>query len=332
MKVFKGLLLAIVLLFILFLIITVFLPSHYYVERKIEINAPQSIVYYLIDDLRNWKYWDTWWKLDTNQVRTFSGPIFGLNSKFAWSSRNKDVGNGEVAIIEEKPFEYVKLTITFGKEMHSTNTFRFMQLGDKLLVNWSMEGELKFLAKWFRFFLDKAVGKDFEEGLANIKRLSEDIVKNKVVFFNDSFPETKIIFISDSTNMDPNQISQKYAKAFQELMDFSNSNNLKHTGGPIAITRSYTEKSYVFDACLPVENPDTLTTTGRVKIGTIPAHYVLRAVYLGSYDGFEEVYSQINQYLAKHQLTPKWNFFEMYYTDPTLVKPNENITIIYCPI
>ncbi|ROL56111.1 hypothetical protein D9V84_09305 [Bacteroidetes/Chlorobi group bacterium Naka2016] len=333
MKIFKGFVLAIVALFVLFLIVTVFLPSRYSVERKIEIKAPQSIVYYLIDDMRNWKYWDTWWNLDTNQKRMYAGPIFGLNSKFSWSSLNKDVGKGEIEIVEEKPFEYVKLLITFGQEMQSTSTLRFMDLNEeKVLVTWKMEGDLKFLAKWFRFFLDQAIGKDFEQNLARIKKLSEEIARNSVMFFRDTFPETKIVYISDSTNMGSEEIEEKYTDAFMELMDFVQKNKLKVYGGPIAITRSHSKDFYAFDACIPVETTGDLQPTGRIKFGTIPKSYTLRTVYLGSYNGFENVYSLIFKYLQEQKLAPKGNLFEMYYTDPQIVKPEENITIIYCPI
>ncbi|MCX7909219.1 MAG: GyrI-like domain-containing protein [Ignavibacteria bacterium] len=332
MKVFKGLLIAIVSIFILILIITVFLPSKYYVERKIEIQAPASIVYYLLDDFRNWKYWDTWWKLDTQQVRTYAGPLFGVNSKFSWKSKNKDVGEGEIQIVEEKPFELIKLALKFGKEMESSNQFRIMQLGDKILLTWSMEGELKFLGKWFRFFMDDAIGKDFEIGLKNIKSLAEEIEKNNLLFFQDTLPEIKIIYISDSSSIHPKEIATKFSDAFEELESFSKANNLHLVAGPIAINRAYSEKGYKFDACLPIENVENLQTQGRIKIGTIPKMFVLRAVYLGSYDRFQEIYQRIFKYMEDHKLAPKWNLFEMYYTDPMRVVQDDNVTVIYCPI
>ncbi len=332
MKIFKGLLIAIIGIFLLFLIVTVFLPSRYFVERKIEIQAPASVVYFLLDDLRNWKYWDTWWKLDTNQIRTYSGPLFGLNSKFSWTSKNKDVGSGEIQIIDEKPFEYIKFFVRFGTEMESFSKFRLMQLGDKILLSWNIEGELKFLAKWFRFFLDAAIGKDYEQGLNNVKKLAEEIQKNRLLFFRDTFPETNIIFISDSTSMDPQEINKKYSSSFEELFRFASQNKLKQIGAPLDITRSYSEKSFSFDLCLPVENVDNIKPEKRINLGKIPKLYVLRSVYLGPYDNFPEIYNKIHKYLEQHQLAPKWNFFEMYYTDPMNVNPEENVTIIYCPI
>jgi effector-binding domain-containing protein len=331
MKIFKGLLIVIVVIFALFLFVTVFLPSHYSIERKIEISAPSTIVFYLIDDFRNWRYWDTWWNLDTNQKRIYSGPLFGVNSAFTWQSKDKNVGSGTVKIVEDKPFEYIRFTMTFGRELTSNCSFRLMPLDEsKVLVSWRMDGDLKFLAKWFRFFLDKVIGKDFEIGLQNIKKLSENIVRDGVVFFKDTFPEMKIIYIPDSTKNGQNEIAKIYSITYEELMEFSNKHNLKYTGNPISIIRTYSDNVYSFDACLPVDS--LVQPEGRIKIGTIPQSFVLRTVYLGSYRSLSSVYEKIHKYLQKNMLTPKGNFFEMYFTDPQMVSDRENITIIYCPL
>ncbi|MFN3780595.1 MAG: hypothetical protein ACK4SO_00295, partial [Candidatus Kapaibacteriota bacterium] len=124
MKVFKGLLIAVIGLFVLFLVVTVFLPSEYFIERKIEIQATPPIPFYLINEFRNWKYWDTWWHLDTNQTRTYFGQVLGLNSKFTWSSKSKDIGQGFVQCVEAKPFEFIKLTFGFGYELQASNQLK----------------------------------------------------------------------------------------------------------------------------------------------------------------------------------------------------------------
>jgi effector-binding domain-containing protein len=178
--------------------------------------------------------------------------------------------------------------------MQSIGTFRLLRLEDnRVLVAWKMEGELKFLAKWFRYFLDEAVGKDFELGLSNIKKLAETIERNGVYFFRDTFPETKIIYISDSTSLDPSEIQETFADAFQELMAFANKNGLSYAGNPISIYRSYSTNGMTFDACLPVESLGNAQPTERIRFGTIPKIYVLRTVYLGAYDGFSKVYARI---------------------------------------
>ena len=48
--------------------------------------------------------------------------------------------------------------------------------GDATNLTWAMHGPLVFMAKVMHVFvnMDKMIGKDFEAGLANLKRLTEN--------------------------------------------------------------------------------------------------------------------------------------------------------------
>lgn len=333
MKVFKGVLIAIVGLFVLFLIVTVFLPSEYQIERKIEILAPPPIPYYLIYELRNWRYWDTWWNLDTNQIRTYSGQILGLNSKFSWSSINKDIGKGFVQIVEAKPIEYIKLILGFGYEFQSINQFRFMQLSNKILLTWRMHAELKFLGKWFRFFLDDVIGKDLENNLKNIKELSENIVKNQFAFFRDTIPETKILFISDSINISSPNLLQKFNSSYSELLEFSNQNRFNNSTFAILSMKSYDKNKFHFDVCLSVDSTENLQTNSRINIRTISKQYALRSIYFGPLDGIGKIINILNYVSTQNNIKDiKGSPIIIYYTGFPLKNDNENLAIIYIPL
>ncbi len=333
MKVFKGLIIAIISLFILFLVVTVFLPSEYHIERKIEIQAPPPIPFYLINEFRNWKYWDTWWHLDTNQTRTYFGQILDLNSKFTWFSKNKDIGQGFVQCVEAKPFESIKLSLGFGYEFQSTNHLKFMHLGDKLLLTWSMHGDLQFLGKWFRFFLDDVIGKDLEINLKNIKEISETIAKNKFAFFNDTIPETKIIFISDSINNNSANLSQKINACLLELRQFANqSKKSSNSAVGILSLKSIDNKKFYFEVCLPVANIENLQPSERIKIGTIPKQHALRSVYFGALNEQAKIIDVLNYITSQNKIEPKGTPLLIYYTGLLSEKVNENLAIIYIPL
>ncbi len=332
MKILKGLLIFVLAFVVLFFIVTLILPSHYEVKRTVEIHSPATVVFYLASDLRNWKYWDAWYELDTNQVRNYEGPLFGKNSLYKWSSKDRNLGSGELKIVDEEPFKKIKTLLTFEKGMRSEGEFTFDEKDGKTMVTWRMWGEFSFLTKWFRFFMEETAGKDFEKGLANIKKLAEEATRNKVVFFVDNIPNINIVFISDSTSVNPQDISKKYGECFVELSDFVTKNKMEIIGGPIAVTKSYTKIFYTFDAAFPVKSFEGINSEGRIQFGQIAASKVLRAIFLGSYDEFEEVYGKIHQYLNSKQFQIRGNFFEMYYTDPTTVQPKHNVTIIFAPV
>ncbi|MCX7880050.1 MAG: SRPBCC family protein [Ignavibacteria bacterium] len=331
MKILKGFLLFILSIVLIVFLVTFFLPSRFKVERSVEIDAPRHLVYYYVDDLRNWKYWDSWWKLDTNQIRIYEGPLFGLNSLYRWESKQQNVGTGELKIVEAKPFDSLKLALRFGQEMVSSSKFVFEEVDGKTKVNWMLEGELSFLAKWLGLFMDEAIGKDFLEGLNSLKGIAEKTFREKTSFFVDSIPNIKIVYITDSSTYNFNEISQKYASAFPELFEFAKKNNLVFLGAPISMTKSFAENKLVFDACIPVLSFDNAREEGRIRFGEIPTSKVVRTVYFGSYSDFSKAYTQLQQFLGENKIVPKGPLFEMYYTDPSLVKSEHNLTLIFAP-
>ena len=60
-------------------------------------------------------------------------------------------------------------------EGHNTAEFTMLPQGDGTNVTWLMHGPSPFIGKIMHVFInmDRMVGKDFEIGLANLKRLTE---------------------------------------------------------------------------------------------------------------------------------------------------------------
>ena len=60
-------------------------------------------------------------------------------------------------------------------EAHNTAEFTMLPQGNATNVTWLMHGAAPFMSKLMQVFinLDNKIGKDFEAGLANLKRLAE---------------------------------------------------------------------------------------------------------------------------------------------------------------
>jgi hypothetical protein len=69
----------------------------------------------------------------------------------------------------------IKLDFFTPFEGHNTAEFTMLPQGDATSVNWVMHGPAPFMSKLMQVFMniDKMIGKDFEAGLANLKRLAE---------------------------------------------------------------------------------------------------------------------------------------------------------------
>jgi uncharacterized protein YndB with AHSA1/START domain len=151
-------------------------PEVFRVQRSITVKAPPDGIFALINDFHQWRNWSPYEDRDPNLKRSYSGAENGKGAVYAWEG-NKNVGSGRMEILEAStPAKIViKLDFLAPFEAHNTAEFTMLPQGDATHVTWLMHGPAPFMNKVMQVFmnLDKMIGRDFEVGLANLKRLTE---------------------------------------------------------------------------------------------------------------------------------------------------------------
>lgn len=146
-------------------------PDHFRTERKALISASPEQVLEQLQDLHKWQAWSPWAKLDPNAQNTFSGPEKGVGSALAWVG-NRQVGEGRMEITSVSPSQ-VLMRLEFFKPMKATNTAEFILTpqGQQTELRWAMYGPQPFIGKLMSTVMDcdAMVGKQFEQGLANLQ-------------------------------------------------------------------------------------------------------------------------------------------------------------------
>ena len=161
-----------------FLGIVALTPSDYKVTRSTQIAAPPAEVHALINDFHKWDAWSPWAKLDPNMKTTYSGSPSGEGAVYEWVSPMDNVGEGRMTILKSVPAERVDIKLEFIKPFAglSLTEFTVQPAASGTLVTWTMTGENAFVSKAFMLAMggmDKAVGPDFEKGLAQLKTTAE---------------------------------------------------------------------------------------------------------------------------------------------------------------
>jgi hypothetical protein len=151
-------------------------PNDFVVTRSAGIKAPAEAIFPLINDFRRWPEWSPYEKLDPQMKRTLSGAESGKGAAYAWEGNSK-AGKGRMEITNSAPSSLVSLKLDFEKPFKANNTvdFSLAPSGNGTTVTWAMRGARPFIAKLMGLFMnfDTLIGRDFEAGLANLKRLSE---------------------------------------------------------------------------------------------------------------------------------------------------------------
>jgi uncharacterized protein YndB with AHSA1/START domain len=163
-------------LILLFVVVVALRPDHMRVTRSASIAAPPEAVFAQVNNLHQWEFWSPWVKLDPNAKTTYEGPDAGVGAAFTWDGNSK-VGAGRMTITESRPNELVRFRLDFAKPLNGTQTaeFTFKPEGGQTTVTWAMFGECNFVGKamGLLFNCDKMVGTQFEQGLADMKHLTE---------------------------------------------------------------------------------------------------------------------------------------------------------------
>ena len=178
----KKILLAIAALIVLLVAAVVILAftvsGDYKVEREVTINRPNSDVFAYVKKLKNQRYWGTWFKKDPAMKQEFKGEDGYVGFVSAWKSENPEVGEGEQEIkkiIEGAQFD---TELRFIRPFTSTNQALLTTEAtgaSSTKVRWVFTGSMPrpMNIMMLMMDMDKEVGKDFEEGLSNLKQILE---------------------------------------------------------------------------------------------------------------------------------------------------------------
>jgi hypothetical protein len=167
---------AVLAVVVVFVAVVATRPSEFHIERSVSIGAPPQAVFPLINDFHAWTAWSPWEHLDPAMKREYSGSSEGPGAGYSWSG-NDEVGVGSMLITDARPAQEVTIRLEFKEPWQATNmtTFSMRPAATGTQLTWGMDGENNFMVKAVSLFMDMdaMVGKDFELGLSNLKRLAE---------------------------------------------------------------------------------------------------------------------------------------------------------------
>lgn len=148
----------------------------YTVTRRVVIDAPAERIFALIDNFHHWESWSPWEDIDPTMSRTYSGPDSGDGATYAWKG-NRKAGEGSMRITNSREPHRVEIALRFLKPFPADNrvALTLEPAGESTTVTWTMSGAQRgIMAVAGRVYpMDKMIGKDFDKGLARLKRVAE---------------------------------------------------------------------------------------------------------------------------------------------------------------
>jgi effector-binding domain-containing protein len=326
--------------FIALLIVVGFmLPGKTHVERSLVIKASAEPVFQQVNTLKNWEKWSPWHQIDPKMKLAYEGPEAGVGAKYIWTSNDDQVGNGTLTIKESTPNQFIKTAMDFGEMGTGFANYKFETVADGTKVTWSMDSNCDDMpwqyylpSKYMCLFMDGLVGKDFEKGLNNLKKVVESqpqVIASAYKVEEKSVPATQALTIK--TSCKPDQISKSLGECYGEISAYMKKNKLEFAGQPFAIYHKYGPQGVEMEAGIPVAKAGK--SSGRIQAKELKAGPVAMVAHYGKYEDSEKAHAFVDSWLTQNKKQVTGSPWEVYVTDPAKEKdPNKWLTEVYYPL
>ncbi|CAA7194418.1 SRPBCC family protein [Chryseobacterium potabilaquae] len=181
MKVLKWIIIILASILISWLVLAVFISGDIKYEKSIVIHAPVEKVWENTNTLRGMDQWSPWNDLDPNMKKDWTGITGEAGEKVRWDSKNEDAGKGWQEIKKiDKVNKRIDTEIKFltPYESEANAYVSVTPEGNESKATWGFTSKIPYPFTVMKLFMnmEDAIGKDYQEGLSRLKKISE---KNK---------------------------------------------------------------------------------------------------------------------------------------------------------
>ncbi len=146
-----------ILLALLIIIGSFFIPSTFKYSYTGKINATPDKVFEQINELRNWQNWSYWNRMDTAMQVTYSTPSEGKDAYYSWTSENKDVGSGKLTIVKSVTNSIVATHLEFEEWGGGDAAYMIKQTASGTELTLTFQSEMKgVFYKWIGLLVMKS--------------------------------------------------------------------------------------------------------------------------------------------------------------------------------
>jgi effector-binding domain-containing protein len=292
------------------------------VDRSITINAPASVVYGQLSQLQNFNKFSAWTQSDTGTKYTLAGVDGTVGASSSWKGDPHVSGEGKLEIISLVPDKKIVHHLHFvqPRSGNAESVFIMNEKNGITTLTWSFE--LATPRPWniFNLFysLDKKMGKDFEDGLVQMKKGIESVngTASSTAYEVQTmdFPATKFAMVRQQVKWSDllSFFSEHLPIIYQEA---KNANTTAGTASGLIFSWDTQIQQGDIAAAVPVGN-DAKINNPIVQSYSLPASKAIFVNYHGSYDKLPDAYNSIHRYLSDNKLKEVSPSIEQYIAGP----------------
>lgn len=276
---------------ILFILVTLVLPSTGKIVKEAFIPARRLVVLSQLTALHNYASWYPWIQIDPTAKVSFWKNKQGLS----WNGTENKSGNGTYEITSVGGDSILHFRFTYNTVPPITGAYllRPSEDGKGTNVIWYMTMKAGW-TPWWRFYaamMNKLTAPVMEAGLTNLKILSKEADDYADIPIKDSvIHKTLLVTINDTILQ--NALYPTLSNLFSLLGDFIGSHHLTQNGMPMAQLQVLNDYNLRIRAGIPVH--ERFASTSKVKLLVLPTENVLKANFQGNYKDLQRTYKALS--------------------------------------
>ncbi|OMP30365.1 GyrI-like domain-containing protein [Mangrovimonas sp. DI 80] len=339
MKFFKYFLFLVLIACIALAIYIAVQPNSYEVKRELTIEAPVSVAYENVVDLKNWEAWSPWVEKDPNTDITLGENTLGVGGSYSWTDSH---GKGSMKTKEVEDNTSIDQELRFDNYEPSNIHWKFEALEpNKTKVTWTMSADkLPFMYKAYALAnggFDNMVGPDFERGLVKLDSVLQESMKIYNIKVNGVTQHSGGFYLYNTTSCKISEVKAKMQEMLPKVIQYASANNISIAGAPYINYIKWDEanNATIFSCCVPT-TAQVITADGSdILTGYMDAFRAVETTLTGNYDNLKEAWDIALKYVPEHGYEFQENgpMLETYLTDPIQTpNPAEWVTKIYIAI
>ena len=179
MQILKNILLVIAGIIILLLVVAIFVPKEYAVERAMTIDLPASEVFDYVVLLKNQDNYSVWAQKDPNMKKSYFGEDGTVGFVSSWDSDDEEVGVGEQEIIKIDQNFRIDYEIRFFEPFEATDKAYMITevvTADQTKVKWGFNGKMPYPMNLMLLYInmEEELGTALSDGLNNLQTILEN--------------------------------------------------------------------------------------------------------------------------------------------------------------
>jgi effector-binding domain-containing protein len=307
---------------------------------KIEsIEAPPSIIFNEIKDLKQWSHWNPW-LINKEVSSTMGRQTLGVGGNYSFTDKQ---GAGKMTITGIEPNKSVTVHMFYDNGITSSNseiTIELVQIENGTQISWNIKGEQGLLDKAMSTILrtdkEEIIALNYKKGLVTIK----DIVLNNMTVqssYVDGIIETGGgYFLYTSSSSKKESLPELKKQMLQTIRSYMRRNQIDMYGDARVIyeKKDGISSDVIFSTAVPVQNREIMELKSIVLCNYQRPGKAVKITLKGAYNNLEEAWKKGDEFIAQNGLVKAEEApYEIYKTNPLLTpNPADYLTEIYLPI